>query len=251
MRTMLIRQSVIALACAELLTSCTAERTGPGAGGRQVSIVNAPFTLTIADLRLPEVRITDATGELLPDADVALTTDHPGIAIVDAAGRLRGVSPGTTTLRATSAGVLATASVTVTSATTYFDLMAYDLRPVPAAIDSGWTNWDGEPWFVVIRVDSGSLRLHGSAPRRYELRLRVMEYRAVTVDGTRTLVPHLAQHFTDVGEVSHDAQGDLLLQSAYIGGYTNRAIPTNAGAAVMFRIPGEDTVIRLDHQRRQ
>jgi hypothetical protein len=60
-------------------------------------------------------RVTSQDGQPLPGRAVDWSSLHPAIASVDGDGNVRGVAPGTATIRASSEGAAAEASVTVTS----------------------------------------------------------------------------------------------------------------------------------------
>jgi uncharacterized protein YjdB len=62
----------------------------------------------------------DAAGNALTGRAIVWTSSNPAVAVVDGSGLVRGVAPGTTTIRATSEGVTGTAQITVAA-------------PVPAA----------------------------------------------------------------------------------------------------------------------
>jgi hypothetical protein len=55
----------------------------------------------------------DVYGYVRPDAAVSWKSQHPGIATVSASGLLTGVAPGSTTISATSEGVVGTVAITV------------------------------------------------------------------------------------------------------------------------------------------
>lgn len=216
-----------------------------------VTITNGPFTVAIGDARVLGVRVTGPGGRNVAGRLVTIASDDPSIALVDDAGRVRGVAAGTATVRASADGVEGTVVVTVAEAAVAFDLAKWDDHAVPFEVDSGWVMWDGQEYFHVIRVDSGSFHLAATDALRWELRLRIREYRVVMVGPTRTLVPILNQNFLDRGRASFDAHGDLALDSELYESPTQHADFGSLGVVITYRVPGEDTVLRLEATRRQ
>jgi hypothetical protein len=215
-----------------------------------VTITNGPISVAAGDARVLGVEVTGPAGRRVIGRLVTITSDDPAVAVIDPAGRVRGTGEGFTTVRATADGVQGTAQVTVVGSDVAFDLASWNGRPVPFALDSGWVVWDGVQHFHVVKVDSGSFHLRGANPRRWELRLRIMEYRAEGVGAGRTLTPMLAQNFTDRGVVSYDHRGDLILASEVFGVAPQWGELSNLGAFLQYRIPGGSEVLALAATRR-
>jgi hypothetical protein len=95
-----------------LALACADDATGPQA----VAVVDvSPTAITLASGQASALAgiPRDASGRTLGDRDVTWATDDALVATVDASGRVTGVSPGTTSISATSEGVEGSANVTV------------------------------------------------------------------------------------------------------------------------------------------
>jgi len=77
-----------------------------------VSLEPVATTLYLGATQRLSATIFDATGDLL-SRTVAWSSSSPGVATVDAAGLVRALAPGTTTITATAAGIVGAANVTV------------------------------------------------------------------------------------------------------------------------------------------
>ena len=90
---------------------------GDGATGPQAvaSVDVSPTAITLAAGQTASLAGTprDAAGKALTDRDVSWTSDNPGVASVDSAGRVLGLAQGNTTITATAEGVDGSAGVTV------------------------------------------------------------------------------------------------------------------------------------------
>lgn len=215
-----------------------------------VTISGGAFGIAVGDMRTLGIAVTGPAGRHVLGRIVTITSDNPNVAVIDAAGRVRGAGEGVTIVRATAEGVQGQVQVTVAGNDVHFDLASWNGNAVPFALDSGWVEWDGVQHFHVVRADSGSFRLHGSNPGRWELRLRIMEYRATGEGAGRTLTPMLAQNLTDHGLVSYDARGDLVLDSEVFGVAAQWGALTNVGARLRYRMPGGPEVIEFVLVRR-
>ncbi|HWJ21686.1 MAG TPA: Ig-like domain-containing protein [Gemmatimonadaceae bacterium] len=78
-----------------------------------VTISPALIRLNVGEQMTVTTIITDASGNVLSGRPVTFSSDAPAIATVSAGGVVRGVSPGTTTIRAESEGRSGVATVTV------------------------------------------------------------------------------------------------------------------------------------------
>ncbi|HET7456371.1 MAG TPA: Ig-like domain-containing protein [Gemmatimonadaceae bacterium] len=99
--------------------SATASVTVSPVPVSSVTISPTPVLVTVGEQLTVSVIITDANGTVIRDRPVTFSSDAPSIATVSSTGVVRGVAPGTTTIRAESEGKTGTATVTVS--------------PVPAA----------------------------------------------------------------------------------------------------------------------
>lgn len=118
--------------------SATIVATSGGTSGRGAVVVYAPTVTSLALtpsvdtlftyqhlLLLPAAR--DQIGHFIRDPlTIVWSSSATSVAVVDDAGKVTGVSPGSSTITATSAGVSATASVVVR------------LAPAPATINGDW-----------------------------------------------------------------------------------------------------------------
>lgn len=98
-------------ATAEGKSASVAVRVNPVPVGAVV-VSPSPAQLLVGQSVTLTVQITDATGRIV-DRAKSFASDAPGIATVDQAGVVRGVSPGTTIVRVTSEGQVGTTTVVV------------------------------------------------------------------------------------------------------------------------------------------
>jgi hypothetical protein len=97
-------------------------------------------------------RVLSETGQELTGRNVAWTSLNPSIAAVDGAGSVSGAAAGTAVIRASSEGVSADASITVTSA----PLLAFSPNEVSfTGVQSGST--PGDRTVAITNVGTGSL----------------------------------------------------------------------------------------------
>jgi fibronectin type 3 domain-containing protein len=98
--------ALLTLSCEQVVTTVGADR-----------IDIAPPTSFVKQTETAQLTATvlSRDGSTLVGRTVAWTSLDPGVATVDEAGMVQGVTPGTATIEATSEGVVATATVTVTS----------------------------------------------------------------------------------------------------------------------------------------
>lgn len=99
---------VLALA---LMASCSVDVTTVAVD--RVEVLPASVTLPLDGTSQLSARLTTADGDPLTGRPVTWRSLNPSVAVVDAAGMVRGVGPGSTTVEAASEGVTGTASITV------------------------------------------------------------------------------------------------------------------------------------------
>lgn len=80
-----------------------------------VTLSPAPVLVTVGAQLAVTAIVTDASGAVVHDRPITFSSDAPSIATVSATGVVRGVAPGTTTIRAVSDGKTGTATVTVSA----------------------------------------------------------------------------------------------------------------------------------------
>lgn len=216
---------------------------------QQVTILPAPLVMARGDVRPIGVRVQGQGGRTVPGRLVTLATDNPAVAFIDAAGRIRAVSPGQATIRATADGVVGTAVVQVSAQDAVFNLGRYEGQRLPLLVASDSVTWDGVREFHEVYVERGSLRLSGTSAPRYEVDLVFVEYRVSTVDGRRTMIPLRTDREYDRGIVQFDSRGDLAMISDYIAPLAHIAIAGTDGMQLHFRVPGENTILQLLYRR--
>ena len=205
--------------------------------------------LALGDVTPIGVKVQGAGARLVPGRVVTLTSDNPSVASIDAAGRLRAVSPGTATIRATADGVVGTARVDVIAENAAFELRTADGARLPQLVASDTVMWDGVPEFHEVWRESGSLRLTGAGQPRYELEIKYAEYKVATVNGQRTMELRLLSREFDRGVVTYDSRGDLHMTSELISPLSHTAISIAGGFQMRYRIPGTDEYLDLFYRR--
>src|SRR5688572_14956211 len=109
-----------------------------------VRIEPRELSLPAGALDVTQATILDGAGNPLTDRSILWTTDDPGIATVDAAGIITGVSPGTAVISALCGGVTGTVQVTVTERVE----RPWPNEPVSfkAEEDQAWSTLDAVKW---------------------------------------------------------------------------------------------------------
>jgi uncharacterized lipoprotein NlpE involved in copper resistance len=79
----------------------------------EVKVPNATMALVVGDAAPAGAQVVDGNGRVVQGAAVVYSTDNPAVATVGTDGLVRGVTPGTTTIRAAYGASSATVQVTV------------------------------------------------------------------------------------------------------------------------------------------
>ena len=108
---------VRALVAATALTGWACSSTEPGATPQVASVSVSPRTPSIAiNAQVPlQAEVRDATGALVPDAEITWTVQDPTIVSVSSAGVVTGLKIGTSQVAANALGKSGIATVTVTN----------------------------------------------------------------------------------------------------------------------------------------
>lgn len=194
------------------------------------------------------VRTDGPGGRVVLGRTVTLTSDNPNIALIDAAGRVRGVSQGVTTIRATVDGVTGSAQIQVRGGNTVLNLSKFDGASLPLLIKTDTVMWSGVREVHEVYVETGTFAI-GGTPMRYEIDIVYKEYAVIVTGGQRRLEPRTTQREYDRGVVVYDARGDLQLTSEYTAPLSHVAFPMSGGMEMQFRVPGDDQILRLFFRR--
>jgi Bacterial Ig-like domain (group 2) len=195
------------------------------------------------------VRVQGEGGRLVLGKAVQLRVDDARVATIDAAGRVRAVTPGVTMVRATADGVTGTLRVEVAPEPAVLTLSHLGQSRLPLLVHADSVMWDGQREYHEVYLETGKLTLLGGAPARYEIEARYVEYDVRTVNGRRTMQIRLQQREYDRGLVQYDARGDLLMTSEYISPLSHTASSESGGIRVRFRVPGDDEILDLFYRR--
>lgn len=214
-----------------------------------VSVLPQALELSPGDITPVGVRLEGAGGRLVTGRAVTITSDNPAVASIDAAGRVRAVSAGTATIRATADGVSGTARVNVGLGATELNLNRLDGAPLPILVAADSVDYFGTREWHEVYVEGGTLQLSGGAQPRYAVSVRYVEYAVFTTNGQRTMIVRNITHEADRGVVSYDARGDLSMVSEIVSPLSHTAIPVSGGFQVRFRIPGDNQVLDLFYRR--
>lgn len=139
-----------AVALLALVVACQ-ERSVTAVDVAAIAVMPSTATVTVGETRQFNVEIRDAGGNLLNGRTVAWSVDDPTRARSEGSGVIMGLSPGPTTVRATSGGVTGTAEVTVMEAVSIAlspEAVALSLpqgAAQPATHDVAVTNATGGP----------------------------------------------------------------------------------------------------------
>lgn len=216
---------------------------------QQVTIVSSPLLLARGDITPIGVRVRGEGGRDVRGRLVTLASDDPAIATIDASGRVRAVSAGVTTIRATADGVTGTGRVEVQAHDATFNLARLGGERVPVLVASDSVTWDGVRELHQVFIEGGTLRLTGSSQPRYVLHVAYSEYNVRTVDGRQVYEPRLRWREDDRGIVAFDARGDLAMTSELISPLAHTASAVSGGVQLNFRVPGSDDVLPLFYRR--
>ena len=214
-----------------------------------VTVMPTVPVLTRADVALIGVKVEGPGGRVLTGRLVTLTSDNPAVAIIDAAGRVRGVAPGVATIRATAENVSGTAQVQVTAGPTEFNLTHNSGVRLPMLIASDSVMYEGRREFHEVYMETGKLSFTTSPQLRYQVEVRAVEYNVTTVNGVRRLELRYIQKESDFGVVAFDARGDMQLTSEYTSPLHHVVMPVSGGMQMDYRIPGTDEHLQLFFRR--
>ncbi|MES2521243.1 MAG: Ig-like domain-containing protein [Gemmatimonadota bacterium] len=215
----------------------------------RVIVMSAMSELAIGDITPIGVKVEGPGERVVPGRLVAITSDNPAVATIDAAGRVRAVGVGEATIRAVADGVTGTKVVKVVGEPALFELRRLSGAQLPLLVATDTVQWNGVTEYHEVYMESGQLRLTGGAQPRYEMDIRYAEYNVVLQNGQRNLQLRTTQRSYDRGVVAYDSRGDLQMTSEYISPLSHTAAPVTGGMQVRFRVPGDDDVLELFYRR--
>jgi len=182
-------------------------------------------------------------------SDDTLVAIVPGPATIGSTDTalLIAVGSGSTTIRASVDGVTGTAQVGVVVIDTILTLTEYNDSPLPVLVAADSVEFDGVKEFDEAYVDTGTLVLSGLLQKRYQLEVRVSQYRVIQTGDTveRELrFRMLGEH--DLGLVTVDANGNVTMLSEFIGPHLEHTATLQLdGYLVHYRVPGTDMFLDL------
>ncbi|MEP6832495.1 MAG: Ig-like domain-containing protein [Gemmatimonas sp.] len=214
-----------------------------------VAVLMPTTTFARGDVVTVGVRSDGPGGRVINGRTVTLSSDNPNVALVDASGRVRGVSAGSATIRATVDGTTGSVPVTITQNQTHLVLSKFDGANLPLLVATDSVMWNGRAEYHEVYAEAGTFSLSGSAPLRYATDIRYAEYNVTTVNGRRQMELRLVHHDRDTGLVEYDARGDLQLTSEVVYPLVHFVSPQSGGMEVQYRIGGTDAWIRMFFRR--
>lgn len=214
-----------------------------------VTVGTGALQLSGSDVATVGVHVQGIGGRTLLGREVKLSSDNPAVAMFDPSGRVRAVSAGSTTLRATVEGVVGVLRVDVSASGAMLNLSRLGEARLPLFISADSVMWNGVPEYHEIYLEQGQLLLKGGTQPRYEIDVRYTEYNVQTIDGRRSMQIRTQTREYDRGLLGYDARGDLLMTSEYIYPLSHTASPESGGVRVHFRIPGTNDVLELFYRR--
>lgn len=215
---------------------------------QNVAVLLSTPIISRGDVATFGVRSDGPGGRVVLGRAVTLASDNPNIAMIDAAGRIRAVSQGVTTIRATVDGVTGSAQLQVRGGNTLLNLSKFDGSSLPLLIAMDTVMWYGVREVHEVYVETGTFAI-GGTPMRYEIDVVYREYAVMVTGGQRRLEPRTTQHEYDRGLVVYDARGDLQLTSEIISPLSHVAFPVSGGMELNYRVPGDDQILRLFFRR--
>lgn len=195
------------------------------------------------------VRIQGEGGRDVSGRAYSLSSDDPSIALIDASGRVRAVSPGVTTVRAIVDGVGGAARVEVSQEDVTLSLTRLGTTRLPARLESYVDDSSGSAREYEVWIEGGTLSMTTVPQPRYAVSVRFATYEVDVVHGTRTLQFVSATTVRDRGIVQYDPRGDLLLTSDDVFPLSHRSSAVSGGFHLQFREPGADSVLELFYRR--
>lgn len=214
-----------------------------------VSVGTGALQLQGSDVATVGIHVQGSGGRTLLGREVKLSSDNPAVAMFDPSGRVRAVSAGSTTLRATVEGVVGLLRVDVAASGATLNLSRIGETRLPLLISADSVMWDGVREYHEVYLEQGQLLLKGGAQPRYEIDVRYTEYNVQTIDGRRSMQIRTQSREYDRGLLNYDARGDLLMTSEYIYPLSHTASPESGGVRVRFRVPGTNDVLELFYRR--
>ncbi|MBL0937719.1 MAG: Ig-like domain-containing protein [Gemmatimonadaceae bacterium] len=217
---------------------------------QRLSVQKVTFTVAVVqlvqgDLSQMAVRLEGRGGRELPGREIAYTVDNPAVAQVDAAGRLRAVAPGITTVRASSEGATGTARVEVMPVGAAHELSRVDGTRVPILVQADSVEWDGVREYHEVWLEAGQFKVTSGTQAKYEIELNYVEYDIRQVDGRRQMIVRTRQREYDRGRVQYDTQGALRMTSDIVFPLDHTATSNAEGITVRYRIAGTNDILTL------
>lgn len=115
----------------------------------QVKVPNATMGLVVGEAAPAGAQVLGAHGQVVQGATPVFSSDNPGVATVGTDGMVRGVTPGTATIRATYGASSATVQVTVAAD------RRNELQSLQVMADSVVTDWRAGVQAVAVRAVNG------------------------------------------------------------------------------------------------
>lgn len=228
--------------------ACAREPVAPGPLWR---LELTPETTVIAagDIVAVTAVAVDGDGTTVPVGPVAFTTDDAFVATIDAASRLRAVSPGRTRLRGVANGVVGDIEIEVVATPARFVLERFEGGALPVLVDADSVDWGEEREYHEVFVVSGAFALVGGSRPRYELLIRYEEYDVRFVGNERRTSLRFRWNEYDRGTIAYSASGDLEMTSEIFAPLHHRSSSVSGGFAVDYRVPGTDAFLNLFYRR--
>jgi len=216
---------------------------------QQVTLLPAGLQLAKGEVAVLGVKVQGEGGRLVIGRAVTLASEHPAIAIIDAAGRVHAVAPGRATIRATADGVVGTAVVEVRDESAMLELSRVDGGRLPLLTDADTVEWDGVREYHEVFIERGTLVLTGGSTPRYAIDVKYVQYHVTCPVGQRSYRIRAVWNERDFGVVTRDARGDLVMTSEFISPLQHTAVPDNDGVQVRYRIPGDFSYLQLSFRK--
>lgn len=204
--------------------------------------------IAVGDVMPTGVRVGGPGGRVLTGRSVAITSDNPAVATIDASGRVRAVGVGTANIRATAEGVTGASPIRVLNDATVLTLSKLDGKSLPLLMSGDSVTYEGKVEYHEVYVESGLFRLSGS-PLRYSVLVKFAEYNVAMVNGQRVLQPRYISVERDDGLATYDNRGDFVLTSEITYPLGHKASSIAGGMQVTYRIPGTDEYMNLFFRR--
>ncbi len=214
-----------------------------------VTILPTALQLGHGDIVVLGVRVQGEGGRDVYGRQVSITSDDPATATNDASGRVRGVAPGTTTVRAMADGVVGSARVEVRAANAVLSLARVGGTRLPMLVEGDYVSWNGVREYHEYFIEGGDLILSGGTTPRYAITVKYAQYHVTGPADARTYTLRATWKEADFGVVEYDPRGDLRMISEYISPLSHSASGVSGGMQVRFRIPGDNSYLDLLYRR--